>query len=86
MANHPRDPCKIAELLQYSCTPNKKNNTVHCLPIPRLFRVCADQTIEVTRVLPIDGDGYVDTHNLSDKLPKGKHWRDVTTFDTSEED
>ncbi|KAJ7057763.1 hypothetical protein C8F01DRAFT_322092 [Mycena amicta] len=82
------DECQIAEIPQYSCKRNKKNNQIQCLPVLRLFRICADQVVEVTRVLQIDADtGYVEIpRHLEQKLPQGKPWRDVTTFDANVED
>ncbi|KAJ6571859.1 hypothetical protein B0H19DRAFT_1131601 [Mycena capillaripes] len=84
--------CRIAEIMQYSCNP-KKNRLgryeVHCVPIPRLFRICPDRpAVEVTRVLNVDlTTGHVKLpQTLGEKLPKGKLWHDVDKHDTSIED
>ncbi|KAJ7336440.1 hypothetical protein B0H14DRAFT_2933778 [Mycena olivaceomarginata] len=79
--------CRIAEIMQYSCVP--KNATVHCVPIPRLFRICPGRpAVEVTRVLNVDlTTGYVEMpRHLEQKLPEGKAWADVIRYDTSSED
>ncbi|KAK7018972.1 hypothetical protein R3P38DRAFT_2979822 [Favolaschia claudopus] len=72
MATKPNDEaavvdagCKIAEIMQYSCVPKRGTDgrpTIHCVPIPRLFRICPDRpAVEVTRVLNIDDTtGYVE--------------------------
>ncbi|KAJ7749312.1 hypothetical protein DFH07DRAFT_557515 [Mycena maculata] len=84
--------CRIAEIMQYSCVPKKNArgvHVVHCVPVPRLFRICPDRpAVEVTRVLNIDIDtGYVEMPKaLGQKLPNGKAWRDVIRHDTSSED
>ncbi|KAF7326347.1 hypothetical protein MVEN_02621000 [Mycena venus] len=84
--------CRIAEIMQYSCVPKKNefgHHTVHCVPIPRLFRICPDRpAVEVTRVLNVDlTTGEVELPRaLGQKLPNGKAWRDVTRYDTSIED
>ncbi|KAK0496247.1 hypothetical protein EDD18DRAFT_1074335 [Armillaria luteobubalina] len=58
-----RKGCQIAELVQYSCKPGKtKEGTraVDCLPIVRLFRICAGKpAVEITRVVTISDQGEV---------------------------
>ncbi|KAJ7136124.1 hypothetical protein C8R44DRAFT_769737 [Mycena epipterygia] len=84
--------CRIAEITQFSCVPKRDRfgrPTVHCVPIPRLFRICPDQAaVELTRVLNIDlATGYVGMpKSLGQILPSGKPWRDVVRYDTSIED
>ncbi|KAJ7138511.1 hypothetical protein C8R43DRAFT_893374 [Mycena crocata] len=88
----PETKCRIAEITQYSCVPKKNRlgrSFVHCVPIPRLFRICPDRPmVEVTRVLNIDlTTGYVQMpKSLEEKLPTGKAWRDVVRHDSSIED
>ncbi|KAJ7871349.1 hypothetical protein B0H13DRAFT_2060633 [Mycena leptocephala] len=84
--------CRIAEITQFSCEP-KKNQwgrpEVHCVPIPRLFRICPDRpAVEVTRVLNVDlTTGHVKVpQTLGEKLPSGKAWRDVVGHDINIED
>ncbi|KAJ7484648.1 hypothetical protein FB451DRAFT_1233046 [Mycena latifolia] len=75
--------CRIAEITQHSCLPKKNrlgHPVVHCVPIPRLFRICPDKpAVEVTRVLEIDlATGSVEMPKALEKmLPCGKAWRDV---------
>ncbi|KAJ7151074.1 hypothetical protein C8R46DRAFT_1123177 [Mycena filopes] len=82
----PDDPerhCRIAEITQYSCEPTKDRFgrvVVHCVPIPRLFRICPNRpAVEVTRSLNIDlATGFVEMPRaLGENLPRGKPWRDV---------
>ncbi|KAJ7207033.1 hypothetical protein GGX14DRAFT_366508 [Mycena pura] len=85
----PGEPaCRIAEITQYSCVPQKSAHGhpfVHCVPIPRLFRVCAcasEPVVEVTRVLHIDvRTGCVEVPGPAGlELPKGNQWRDVVRY------
>ncbi|KAJ7232956.1 hypothetical protein B0H12DRAFT_1028770 [Mycena haematopus] len=82
----PEGPCRIAEITQYTCVPKYEGGlVVHCVPIPRLFRICPNRpAVEVTRVLNVDlstGDVEI-PRALEQKLPKGKAWADVTRYDT----
>ncbi|KAJ7627701.1 hypothetical protein DFH06DRAFT_1339208 [Mycena polygramma] len=86
----PESGYRITEIMQYSCEPkmNRRGRYegVHCVPIPRLFRICPDRpAVEVTRVLNVDlTTGYVEMpRTLGEKLPKGKQWHDVVRYDTS---
>ncbi|KAJ7442486.1 hypothetical protein B0H11DRAFT_1646352, partial [Mycena galericulata] len=81
--------CRIAEIMQYSCVP-KQNSfghpVVHCVPIPRLFRICTNRpVVEVTRVVNIDlTTGYVEMPKaLEQNLPRGKPWHEVVKHETS---
>ncbi|KAJ6486787.1 hypothetical protein C8R45DRAFT_995871 [Mycena sanguinolenta] len=83
----PDGPCRIVEIPQFTCVPKYDGGlVVHCVPIPRLFRICPNRpAVEVTRVLNIDlSTGEVEIPQaLEQKLPKGKAWTDVTTYNTN---
>ncbi|KAJ7236244.1 hypothetical protein C8J57DRAFT_138597 [Mycena rebaudengoi] len=92
ISNESDEKCRIAEITQYSCVL-KRNRlgrpVTHCVPIPRLFWICANQpAVEVTRVVNIDlNTGFINMPNtMASKLPSGKEWRDVATYDGIEDE
>ncbi|KAJ7076120.1 hypothetical protein B0H15DRAFT_865007 [Mycena belliarum] len=92
VADNVDSKCRIAEITQHSCVPKKNrfgHPVVHCIPIPRLFRMCPDQpAVEVTRVVEIDlATGSVEMPKaLGQMIPQGKAWRDVVKIDTGNEE
>ncbi|KAK0211493.1 hypothetical protein IW262DRAFT_369174 [Armillaria fumosa] len=77
-----RKGCQIAEIVQYSCKPGKNKEgkqAVDCLPIVRLFRICAGRpAVEITRVVTISDQGEVIIPRNIDKiLPKGKPYNEI---------
>ncbi|EJF63814.1 hypothetical protein BD309DRAFT_864292 [Dichomitus squalens] len=83
----PREQCRLAEILQYKCVAedvDKGQLKVHCLPIPRIFRICPNRpAVEMTRFVDVDlesGAVHIPAPS-SQVLPKAKPWRDVVRYD-----
>ncbi|KXN84117.1 hypothetical protein AN958_00442 [Leucoagaricus sp. SymC.cos] len=51
-------PCRIAEIVQYSCNVERDANgnpQTHCFPIPRIFKLCRGRpAVEITKLVDID--------------------------------
>ncbi|KIK94201.1 hypothetical protein PAXRUDRAFT_828227 [Paxillus rubicundulus Ve08.2h10] len=77
--------CKLLEIVQYSCEPEKLPSgeiRPHCFPVPRIFRVCPNQpVVEITTYAMIDlKTGEIEMPHENSPLPIGKRWQDVRSY------
>ncbi|KZT22725.1 hypothetical protein NEOLEDRAFT_1137499 [Neolentinus lepideus HHB14362 ss-1] len=83
--------CRIAELMQYTCSQERTahgESRLHCYPILRIFRMCPNRpAVEITKLVNFDSvTGKVEIPaEASQILPKGKPWRDVTRYKNDED-
>ncbi|KAG5724853.1 hypothetical protein E4T56_gene12628 [Termitomyces sp. T112] len=71
-------PCRIAEIVQFSCRQNHKGND--CYPIPRFFRICPGRpAVEITKFVDFnEATGLVQVPTSSRNIPvHAKPWRDI---------